>query len=126
MTNEPVIVETYDDSIAAHLARARLDSEGIEAWVLDEHLVTYDPLISRAVGGVKVMVSQADQVAAREILARKAVAEPSVCPKCGSMHVTQHQAGRRSAFLTLLLLGIPIGRARPKSRCVDCQHTWRQ
>lgn len=126
MAEQPSLVGTYTDVMVAHLARARLEAEGIRAFLLDEHLLTMDPLIAGAIGGVKLVVAAADAEAAHEVLTRppEASDEPA-CPACGSTRVQLHHAGRRSAFWTVLLLGIPIGRARAKGRCVDCRHTWR-
>jgi hypothetical protein len=127
VSKEPVIVGTYGDSIAAHLARMCLESEGIKVSVVDENLVTLDPLITNAVGGVKLVVSGADAQAARQVLRRpESMDEQRSCPECGSTRVTLHEAGRRLAWITILLLGFPIGRARTMSSCEDCKHTWRE
>jgi hypothetical protein len=127
VANAPVIVGTFTDSMAAHLARAALEADGIQARLLDEHLLTVDPLIAGAIGGVKIVVAPADAKAAREVLTRPAEGHDATdCPKCGSTRIRMQHAGRRSAWLTILLLGIPIGRARSKARCEDCQHTWRE
>jgi len=124
--NEPVVVARFGDSISAHAACSRLASEGIEARVVDEHMITMDPLLGYALGGIKVVVSPENAAAAREILGSRAPAEEQeTCPRCGSTNLTAHRAGRRSAFLSILLLGLPIGRARAKMRCEDCGHAWR-
>jgi len=126
MTHKPAVVRSYSDAFSAHIAQSRLESEGIKALVVDENLVTNDPLLSIAVGGVKVVVSEHDVEAAREILEDKVEVEESSCPSCGSSRVQKLHAGRRSAFLTLLFLGFPIGRTKHKFCCEDCQHTWRE
>lgn len=127
MANAPCIVGIYGDPIAAHLARSQLELAGIRAFLVDEHLPTFHPLMAGAIGGVKVMVAAADAAAARELLARPAEAhDERACPACGATRITMHHAGRRTALLTLLLLGIPIGRARAKASCEACRHTWRE
>jgi hypothetical protein len=126
IARQPTLVGTYSDVMAAHVARARLEAEGIRTFLLDEHLLTIDPLIAGAIGGVKLVVAAADADLARELLARPpAACDEPACPACGSQRIQMHHAGRRSAFWTILLLGVPIGRARAKARCEDCQHTWR-
>jgi len=58
--------ETWPD---ASIARGLLESEGIEAWLMDENLVQLDWLYSIAVGGIKVQVQRKDAAAARAVLA---------------------------------------------------------
>lgn len=53
----------------AHLGRARLESEGIEALVADEHTINMQWMLSDALGGVRLQVNDEDQGRARAILA---------------------------------------------------------
>lgn len=46
----------------------RLEAEGIEAWLADEHLVQTDWLYSIAVGGIKLQVRPEHAQRALEIL----------------------------------------------------------
>jgi hypothetical protein len=61
-------VASYDNYIAAHIAMGRLEDENIRCWLKDENTVTIDPLLTYAVGGIKLMVSSAQISRAREIL----------------------------------------------------------
>ncbi len=119
------VVGIYGDSIEAHLALHLLKVEGIPAVIIDEHLLTYEPLWGPAVGGIKVAVSPADSAAAQGILVRCREAAEG-CPNCGSMATSTGSIGRRLAFLTLLFFGFPIGRSRKKHQCADCRHAWRE
>lgn len=65
---ETVIVASYTRPVEAHLARGRLEAEGIQAFVLDEQAITVNPFLAPALGGVKVAVAAADASRAREIL----------------------------------------------------------
>ena len=51
------------------IIRGRLESEGIETYTQDELTIQIDPLYSNALGGIKLMVSEADAGRAIEILA---------------------------------------------------------
>lgn len=64
-----VTVATYDTMPDAHVARGRLEAEGIECHIADEHLVQTDWLYSLAVGGIKIRVAARDGPRARRILA---------------------------------------------------------
>ena len=90
-------VASFREPYQAHLAKGKLEAEGIPAIVLDEHLVQINFNFSQAIGGVKVQVPEAALDEAREILkadhleklsaADEAKLEPApheVCPKCGS------------------------------------------
>jgi hypothetical protein len=52
----------------AHAIRVRLESEGIPVFLFDEFTIAMDWLLSNAIGGVKVQVSDYDLERAREIL----------------------------------------------------------
>lgn len=52
----------------AYIARGRLESRGIQAFVFDDGIVTAHPFISNAVGGVKLMVDRADVERALAVL----------------------------------------------------------
>jgi hypothetical protein len=53
-----VIIQVFDNYISAHMAKGRLAEEGIEAWLGDEHIVTIDPILTNAVGGIKLLVPE--------------------------------------------------------------------
>ncbi len=126
MTDTSVDVGFFSDAMAAHLARARLEAEGIEAHVYDQHMVTNEPLLSGALGGVKVAVAASDAEAARRLLADKHAVEASTCPRCDSTQIERLELGRRAAFLTIISLGFPIGRTKSSLRCEECEHRWRE
>ncbi|ROU02173.1 DUF2007 domain-containing protein [Marinobacter sp. R17] len=63
-----VTVARYSLPFEAHMARARLDSEGIESMVVDEHTIGMQWLFSDAMGGVRLQVDEALEDRARAIL----------------------------------------------------------
>src|SRR5688500_2839037 len=119
-----VTVMSFSQPIEAHVARTKLESEGIECAVADEHIVRMDWFYSMAVGGVKVKVRERDLDRARELLnPAVSVAEPSllVCPKCQSRAVDYNTPARRIA-LCFLFLGLPFPYLRRKLQCHTCGH----
>jgi hypothetical protein len=64
-----VVVSAFTSVHEAHLARSVLQAAGIEATVADEHLVSMYWLYSNAIGGVKVLVPEAQAQEARDVLA---------------------------------------------------------
>lgn len=65
-----VTVAAFDTSPEAHIAMGRLEAEGIDCYLTDEHLVQTDWLYSIAVGGIKLQVPAPHAERARQILAR--------------------------------------------------------
>lgn len=64
--NSLVQIAACRDVVMAGLVKSKLASEGIEAYLLNENLVTIDWTMSQAVGGVQVMVAHDDAERAAE------------------------------------------------------------
>mgnify|MGYP006281632873 CR=1 FL=1 len=99
-----VTIDTYDNLADAHIAKGRLEAEGIPAELADAHLVQTDWLYSAAVGGIKLQVAEEDAGRARGILHRDhsatmadegLEAEPGISPSTGG------EADRRAALVHL-------------------------
>jgi len=133
---EPLItVRTFAAPWAAQLARARLESAGIEAVVADEHLGRMFTL--NTVGGARLQVREGDVAAAIDVLSRQAplpelylvteddAARPR-CPGCKSDRIYFERWSRLGFVSTWILFGIPI--PIPKSRwlCRGCGATWKE
>ncbi len=67
-----IILMTFDNYISAHITMGRLKEEFINCYLQDEHTVTIDPLLSNAIGGIKLMVAEQQAERALEILNTKA------------------------------------------------------
>ncbi|MDB4324797.1 DUF2007 domain-containing protein [bacterium] len=68
---EPTLLETvatFRDASAAHIAKGALAVEGVDAVVVDEHLVGVNWLYSDAIGGVKLAVPAAQVSQALDLL----------------------------------------------------------
>lgn len=121
-------VATYNFPYQAHLARARLESMDIPAFVADEHTINMQWLYSDALGGVRLQVPAPFAEEARQILAEdwqqplieQQGQEETLCPHCGSADTHYHQIGRRWTFLAFLLLGVPLYPFRSAIRCKNC------
>lgn len=139
-SGELVTVATFNDPLEAQLARGKLESVGIRSTLADDNLVAMDWYYTNAVGGVKLQVMPADVAVAREALAevraarteresQGSVDEPMeagepVCPKCGSADVYYERFSRKLAFLSMLLLRVPLPFLKQKWSCEACGHTW--
>ena len=100
-----VEIGRFHDLHEAELAAALLRSAGIRAEVADHHLIGVDPLMQRAVGGLRVMAPDDEAADARAILARVQAGEfvsdePDDLPAAGD-------APARDAGLALGVLAAP-------------------
>jgi hypothetical protein len=130
-----VTVETFATSWEAQLARARLESEGIESRMADENLVRLG--LSNAIGGVKLLVWEEDAAHAAELLRREArlpeiylVTEEEAlwprCPGCNSDNLTLERWSRRLLMGSLLLLRFPLVIPRKRWKCRHCGAEWKE
>lgn len=131
----PTTVGRFTDAIAAHIAKGRLESEGIRVFVANEHHVWANWLFSNALGGVEVQVLAEDEERAREILQQVnegyfADADPEeealLCPQCGSDEIKEKKTSRKVAFLTLFIFQIPLAFRRNNYYCLKCGQGWKE
>jgi hypothetical protein len=52
-----VEVRAFDNYITAHIVLGRLQDAGINCHLKDEYILTIDPLLGPALGGIKLMVA---------------------------------------------------------------------
>lgn len=79
----------YQYSYEANIYKTKLESNGIKVIIRDNFTVDANPLISNAIGGVKLYVRTEDYAIAKKIL--ESISDYSVdedgksinCPKCG-------------------------------------------
>ncbi|TGD57579.1 putative signal transducing protein [Flavobacterium humi] len=83
-------IATFQYSSEALILKGKLESEGIEVFMRDNVTIDTDPLVSNAIGGVKLFVRSEDFGKAQNIvseISRYSVddkGEPIKCPKCGA------------------------------------------
>ena len=63
-----VSVATFPDLPEAELAKERLETEGIRAFVLHENTAGVMPFLTSGEGGIHVQVASTDAARAKEIL----------------------------------------------------------
>ncbi|MCR9227421.1 MAG: DUF2007 domain-containing protein [Flavobacteriaceae bacterium] len=79
---------TFEFPADAVVIKGKLEAEGIPVFLRDEATINSDPLISAALGGVKLQVYSTDKERAKEIFdevrnyATDDFGDPVVCPNC--------------------------------------------
>ncbi len=69
MPQKLITIANFTLPVEANLAKAKLESDGIQSFVIDEHTVGMDFAYSQALGGVKLQVRKKD--ARRRGIARR-------------------------------------------------------
>lgn len=60
MRDDYTVLAVFEYSTEAQLLKSKLDSEGIKTMLMDEKTIDTDPLVSQAIGGVKLLVFNKD------------------------------------------------------------------
>lgn len=67
-------LRSFDNYINANIQLGMLQDKGINCHLIDEYIITLDPLLSPAIGGMKLMVYETQAQRAKELL--EAVEKP--------------------------------------------------
>jgi hypothetical protein len=118
-------IAVFENYIDAHIAMGQLEESGIECWLKDENTVTMDPILTQAVGGIKLMVAANDVPDAMTLLsAYRNSREKISCPSCGSDNVEVVTTPRKmsnwlGAFVGMFLGSYALG-VDKVYHCFDC------
>ena len=134
MTPEFSLAARFQYSAEAHIYRAKLADAGIEVFMRDHITIDSDPLVSNAIGGVKLMVRTVDLERAKVVLdgienySLEDDGTPVHCPACGSQKVEMSTGVSGTwpilKFVVVALMGLfPI--VRHRYRCNDCGNTFK-
>lgn len=128
-----ILIKTFDDAISAHILRNKLEGEGIDCVIQDEHIVTLNPLFNFAVGGVKLKVYEDDVPRALEIIQElegtpltNEKDQPIQCPNCASTDLYSNFKSMKgvkgviSTIVSFVLTVFPIY-VNTVYRCKKCQ-----
>jgi hypothetical protein len=81
--NEIVTLTRCGELTTAQLLCGRLDAEGIEGFIPDEHLAAQTWHLTRAIGGIRVQVRRADMERAQKVLALADSGDEAYEPEAG-------------------------------------------
>ena len=124
-------IARFQYSAEAQIIKGRLESEGIQVFLFDNITIDTDPLVSNAIGGVKLKVLSTEAIEAQRIL--DAIKKYSVddkgnkinCPNCKGEKIelfsTIKDLKSFFAFIFGFLFGTLPLYAKHKYRCEDCK-----
>ena len=122
MRENYTVLAVFEYSTEAQLVKSKLDSEEINSMLMDEKTIDTDPLLSQAIGGVKLLVHNDDLKKASTIYNEIRAYEKDAdgkdihCNKCNSTKTLVAPAQRKSFFYMLF----PFFESR-KFICNDCK-----
>ncbi len=125
-----VPIYSYDNYVSAHIAMGRLEEDGINCWLKDENTVTIDPILTNAVGGIKLMVASSQAERATGILRTLANEHKALnpCPKCGSLNIDLVSSPRKASNWASVYIGFFFtSYAMPVEtvyHCFNCSHEY--
>jgi hypothetical protein len=148
MSNNIITLKTYTLPQEAYPLMTKLENEGIECFLDGENTISANPLLSNAVGGVKLKISEIDLQRAIKIFKelennQQANKEYDVgnvsfskgyekietyCPKCESINVFRKKRLWNCTIFAILFLPVYLLlRIQKKMHyCADCNHIWKQ
>ena len=125
-----VTIARYTYSSEAQIIKGRLEAEDIQVFLRDNITIDTDPLVSHAIGGVKLKVLAKDENKARDIL--ESITKFSVdddgnlirCPNCKKEKIELYSTINNLKSFFHFLIGFISGTlpfsARYEYRCIDC------
>lgn len=120
MAQEFHTLGSFEFPADVQIIKGRLEAEGIPVFLKDENTINSDPLISGAIGGVKLQVYFSDKERAKEIYdevrnyATDNEGNPVVCPNCKATKSETYYS-RNSIFYKLFPFFEP-----KKYKCAQC------
>ena len=125
-------IARFQYSSEAQIIKGRLEAEGIQVFLSDNLTIDTDPLVSNAIGGVKLKVYSTQAMKAQHIL--NSINKYSIddegntinCPSCNSEHVQLFSTIKDAKSFFSFLFGFLIGTlpfyAKHKYRCDECSN----
>jgi DNA-directed RNA polymerase subunit RPC12/RpoP len=102
---ELITVRTFNNYFSANILLTKLRDAGIQCYLKDEYTVTIDPLLTNAVGGIKLVINKQDSQEVFELLRHfdEEYRSRAVCPRCGSHNIDLVPKQTASNMITAVL-----------------------
>jgi Putative prokaryotic signal transducing protein len=127
-----VPLRSFDNYIEANIVMNMLVSFGINAHLKDELTITIDPLLSPALGGMKLMVHHTQIDRAWELLedAEQQYLKSIPCPVCKAhslsiVSITKKYKCRLSALINMLVSGKSVELVK-MYQCANCGYDFKK
>lgn len=121
---EMVVLRSFDNYISANIMLARLQDAGLPVSLQDEFTVTIDPILTNAIGGIKLIV-RSDYAEKAQAFLDQIDAErlaTAHCPKCGEFKIELVNKHAPTNVITALLTWLLGSYAIAPEKVYQCQH----
>jgi len=124
-------IARFQYSSEAQIIKGRLEADGIQVFLADNLTIDTDPLVSNAIGGVKLKVLSTQALEAQHIL--DSIKKYSVddeghtinCTNCKSEHIELFSTIKDAKSLFWFIFGVLFSSlpfyTKHKYRCEDCK-----
>ena len=118
-----VVIKTFDNYFSANILLTRLQDSGLNCYLFDENTVTLGPVISTAIGYIKLVVAETDYPEAQRLLKEfdEDFLKTAVCPKCYSNNILQVPKPAKKNYIAALLMWIFSSYAVSVENVYQCQ-----
>ncbi|MBU2950464.1 DUF2007 domain-containing protein [Tamlana agarivorans] len=130
MSDKFKTIARFQYSTEAQIIKGRLEAEGIQVFLSDALTIDTDPLVSNAIGGVKLKVLSVQALKAQHILetiSKYAIDDEGktmVCPNCKSKKVELFSTIKDAKSLFWFIFGVLFSALpfymKHKYRCDSC------
>ncbi len=124
-------IARFQYSTEAQIIKGRLESEGIKVFLSDHITIDTDPLVSNAIGGVKLKVlaeQEEDALLILDSIKKYSIndtGEKIHCPKCDGIKIELFSTIKDAKSLFSFLIGLVFGLfpfyTRYKYKCETCK-----
>ncbi len=116
-------LRTFDNYFSANILLTRLQSEGIHCYLKDENTVTIDPILSNAIGGIKLEVAADDYYKAADLLNQfdKEYLQSAQCTQCHGRDFIEVPRKNPGNYLTAILTWIFSSYAVAPEKVYQCR-----
>ena len=118
-------IASYDNFLLANMTLGLLQENNVNCYLKDEHIVTVDPLLSPAVGGIKLLVEENDFADAEGLIkdAEAAYLKEIPCPNCKSLSlVVEEKTDNPTGFWEKLKNQVAYGQTSTYSKMYRCNN----
>ena len=127
-----VTLRSFDNYIEANIVLNMLRHYNINCHLKDENIITIDPLLSPALGGMKLMVHHAHVARAWDLIdnAEAEYLKTVSCPVCKehaltTISVTKKHRSKLGALASMLLTGNSVELTK-MYRCTACGYDFKE
>lgn len=125
---EYIQIATFNNYLEANMTLGLLKANGVDCHFRDEYIVTIDPFLNNAVGGIKLLVAPYEEERARSLIkeAEAQYLEENIpCPRCGEYGLIAEEkndipAGMLGRLKNMLLFG-QTNIYKKIYRCTNCR-----